>query len=242
MMSRMSNPGGRWPPAVAIAAISAVVVLAGCSETLNGTANHSVNPATVSNIPTIALPSATESTTVPASSSSVAASATTHPVPSKPVRTATVTSGAHNYVIEVWAEVRNATCADHAYGQVATFLTQHPCRGMTRQLATTYVNGKAVGFAVTAIDIPGSDAQHLYDNADAFSKLENAEGTGSVNDLMREGYRLPSGPTAVPSPDAFRTLGEDAVVTFYDIWYLNGPTPTNDPALLQMAQEIFLQY
>jgi hypothetical protein len=165
-----------------------------------------------------------------------------HPVPATPVRTATVSVQGRNYVIDVWAEVKNATCADHAYGQVATFLTAHPCGGMTRQLATTFVNGKGVGFAVSAVDIPGSDAQHLYDNAAAFDKLVEADGTGNVDDLMREGWRLPSGPASVPSPDAFKTLSEDTVVNIYDMWYLSGPTPNNDPALLQMAQDIYLQY
>ena len=72
--------------------------------------------------------------------------------------------------------------------------------------------------------------------------LVDKDGTGSVDDLLREGYRLPTGPTSVPSPDAFRTMGQDSGVAIYDMWYLDGPTPNNDAALEQMAQDIYLAY
>ncbi|HLY33298.1 MAG TPA: hypothetical protein VKQ07_02080 [Jatrophihabitantaceae bacterium] len=237
----MSDRGGaRWL-AVAVAAAS-IALLGACGQTTAGHANPSLNPTTLPVLSSLPTPTVVQTTLPASSSASSSASASTHPVPAKPLRTATVSSNGHNYVLEIWAEVKDVTCADHAYGQVATFLTTHPCRGMTRQLATTSVNGKAVGFAVSAVDVPGSDAQHLYDNAAAFSKLVEADGTGNVNDLMREGWRLPSGPASVPSPDAFKTLSQDTGVNIYDIWYLAGPTPTNDPALVQMAQDIYLQY
>ncbi|MDT4939900.1 MAG: hypothetical protein QOG80_3571 [Pseudonocardiales bacterium] len=165
-----------------------------------------------------------------------------HPVPSAPLRTASVDSGGRHYDIKIWAEVHEATCADHAYGLVATYLAAHPCRGLVRQLATTTVNGKAVGFNVASLSIPGSDAQHPYDNAAQFRQLVEADGTGNVDDLLRDGWRLPSGPTSVPQPNAFETIGQDSGINIYDMWYLAGPTPHNDPPLLQMAQDIFLQY
>ena len=98
------------------------------------------------------------------------------------------------------------------------------------------------GFNVASLSIQGSSENAPYDNAAAFRKLVDAEGTGSVNDLLREGYRLPSGPTSVPSPDAFRSMVQDSGINVYDIWYLDGPTPNNDPALEQMAQDIYLAY
>ena len=167
---------------------------------------------------------------------------TTHLPPAQPVRVAHVDAGGRHYDITIWFNVDNVDCADHAYGQVAAFLAAHPCHGLTRQLATTTVNGRAVGFNASALGIAGSDAQHPYDNASAFRALVDSDGTGNVNDLLREGYRLPSGPSAVPSPDAFRVLAQDAGVTVYDMWYLAGPTPDNDPALEQLAQDIYLQY
>ena len=58
---------------------------------------------------------------------------------------------------------------------------------------------------------------------------------------MREGYRLPAGPSSVPQPDAFDALGQDAGVVVTDAWYLDGPTPENDPRLVKMARDLFLQ-
>jgi hypothetical protein len=72
--------------------------------------------------------------------------------------------------------------------------------------------------------------------------LEEADGTGSINDLLREGYRLPSGPGAVPAAEAFNVLGQDNGVTVWDAWYLDGATRTNDSALVQMTKDIFLQF
>ena len=64
---------------------------------------------------------------------------------------------------------------------------------------------------------------------------------GSLDDLLREGYRLPSGPSSVPSPDAFNVLGQDNGVTVWDVWYLDGPTPYNDRALIKASEDLFLQ-
>jgi hypothetical protein len=137
--------------------------------------------------------------------------------------------------------VQNATCFDHAYGHVQTFLTEHPCRGLTRLLATTTVNGRPVGFAQSSTSIPGTGTD-IYGNAAHLRQLELADGTGSINDLLREGYRLPEGPTSVPSPDAFNCLGQDTGITVWDVWYLDGPTPANDPALVKMTEDLFLQF
>jgi hypothetical protein len=82
----------------------------------------------------------------------------------------------------------------------------------------------------------------VYKTAGDFRTLVAADGTGNINDLLREGRRLPSGPSAVPTPDAFSVLGQDAGVAIVDAWYLDGPTPNNDPALVKMGHDIFLQY
>ncbi|MDP9117862.1 MAG: hypothetical protein M3O28_11515 [Actinomycetota bacterium] len=143
----------------------------------------------------------------------------------------------------MWAEKASGTdCARHAFGApVIAYLIAHPCAGMGRLLATTTVEGRGVGFSQISISfLGGAPADYRY--ADSFGVLVRQDGTGNVNDLLREGYRLPSGPTSVPSPDAFTTMGQDAVATVYDLWYLDGPTPNNDPRLVQLAQDIFLQY
>lgn len=229
-------------------AVLASIVLAGC-----GPAKHN-KPVDVSSLPvadTPTFPSATATVTLsappPATASSghgtgtASGAVTVHPAPAAPLRTASVSAGSRHYVLSIWAERHDTDCAAHAYGQVQLYLQLTPCSGMTRRLATTTVAGRPVGFAVTSILIPGPAAQP-YRNAAAFRQLVEKDGTGSVYDLMREGWRLPSGPTSVPAPDAFRALSQDTGVDVYDLWYLDGPTPDNDPALLQLAQDVYLQY
>jgi hypothetical protein len=151
-------------------------------------------------------------------------------------------SNGTSYVIKIWADKKVTNCAAHAYGAaVVKFLRRHPCFDMRQVLATTTVDGRAVGFASRAIGFRGG-MKKSYRAAGKFRNLVTRSGTGNLNDLMREGYRLPSGPSAVPFPNAFSALGQDNSVTVVEAWYLKGPTPDNDPPLVRMAEDIFLQY
>jgi len=153
-----------------------------------------------------------------------------------------VHAGATTYLIEVWAETTDSECASHAYGApVIAYLEAHACTGLTRVLASTTVNGKRVGFAQSSLGFTGTSPD-VYKTAGDFVALVTKDGTGNINDLLRDGRRLPSGPTEVPTPDAFSALGQDAGVIIVDAWYLDVPTPNNDPPLVKMAHDIFLQY
>jgi hypothetical protein len=182
--------------------------------------------------------------TTPAASTSSQAPAVIQ-APSTPLREGTVTSvdGSRTYDIKIWFDVQNSNnCADHAYGSpVIQYLTAHPCNALDRILATTVVNGKAVGFAQSSVSFVGN-APDVYQTAGNFASLERKDGTGNVDDLLRDGYRLPDGPSKLPSPDAFDVQSQDSGVTIVDAFYLTGKTPNNDPALLQMAQDIYLQF
>ena len=227
-----------------IAGMIAAAAVAGCASTTNGTGQAATRPAPPSSaepdFPSGQPTTPPVSTTVPAPSTDTQA---IHPAPSEPVRTAVVhASDGTTYVVKIWWDVKNDTCFDHAYGQpIITFLTQHPCTGLERYLATTTVNGRPVAFAESATGFPGT-ARDPYRWASRFGTLEKADGTGSLNDLLREGYRLPSGPTAIPSGEAFNVIGQDQGVTVWDVWYLDGTTPTNDPALIKMTNDVFLQF
>jgi hypothetical protein len=37
-------------------------------------------------------------------------------------------------------------------------------------------------------------------------------------------------------------LGQDEGVTIWDVWYLDGPTPDNDKALIKMTEDLFLRF
>lgn len=229
-------------PSLAAAAVLAVGVLAACASTTSGTPRgkpvstpSSPSPRHTPRSTPVAPP------TTAASSTSTAPSSSTHPVPAQPLRTKFVTaSDGSTYSISVWAEKESEDCAAHAYGQVAQFLATHPCSGIQQVLATTVINGRAVGFEQNSVGFTGGvDAS--YRAAGQFSTLISQNGTGNMNDLLREGYRLPAGPDHVPSPDAFKALGQDAGVVVVDAWFLSGSTPENAPRLIKMAEDIFLQ-
>jgi hypothetical protein len=229
----------------AAAVLLAAGLLTGCSSTTSGSGAAEVpTRADSTSTPDFPIAPATsgpsaEPTTPVASTST---SSTIHPAPATPQRTIVVEAGTATYVVKIWWDIKDATCFDHAYGQqMIAFLIRHPCSGLHRYLATTTVNGRTVGFALSSTGFPGKP-NDLYGEAGKFAKLERADGTGSLNDLLREGYRLPAGPTSVPSSEAFNVLGQDQGVTVWDAWYIVGTTPANDPTLIQMTQDLFLRF
>ena len=232
----------------------ALVTLTACTTSTQGVGHGGTVPAggrsadfpapsalAGSPVATVTPPAATASATASAPAPRSTAPGT-HPVPSAPLRSATVTApDGSTFLVQVWASVRTPTCADHAYGQpMIDFLRAHKCFGLTRRLATTTLHGRAVGLAISDLGFTGRDPG-VYKTAGDFVKLVTRNGTGNLVDLLREGYRLPAGPAAVPSPDAFSALGQDAGVEVVDAWYLDGPTRENDPELVTLAQSIFLQ-
>jgi hypothetical protein len=154
----------------------------------------------------------------------------------------TSTDGKRTYDVKIWQQQESTDCADLAYGtQVIQYLTAHPCSGLTRILATTVVNGRAVGIAQSTLGFIGT-APQVYSTAGNFATLVNANGTGNVDDLLRQGYRMPGGPSRVPDPDAFDVESQDSAVTIVDAFYLDGSTPENAKALVTMAKDIYLQF
>lgn len=216
------------------AAWLAAFLLAACASTTNGSGQGAGRNAAGAPSSAAASPSGV------AASPGASSTAQTHPVPAHPVRTVTVHApGGASYVVQIWAERSVKNCAAHAYGAVVTFLRRHPCSELRQVLATTTVDGRAVGFAQRSVGFRGGQAG--YRTAGRFRELVTRDGTGNLDDLMREGYRLPSGPTSVPFPNAFSALAQDTDVTVVEAWYLHGATPDNDPPLVRMAQDIFLQ-
>ena len=228
-----------------IAALAALAA-AGCSSTTSGSGRVG-SPQAGSSSPDF--PSGSVGGSEPASGGASSAAGSTaptrvrHGVPSAPIRTVTVhAADRRTYVVEIWADVTDDTCFDHAHGDpVVTFLTKHPCTGLRRYLGTTTVGGRRVGFALSSTGFDGPPS-NPYEWAGQFTKLEEQDGTGSIDDLLSDGYRLPEGPTSIPADEAFNVVGQDEGVTVWDAWYLDGPTPDNAKALIKMTQDLFLQF
>jgi hypothetical protein len=227
-----------------LAVIAAVAGTAACTSATQGAGSRvpkgsSGGSAATSSASTPATKAPTTTGAVPTTS----AAPSTHPVPATPLKTATVDASGRHYVLKVWADVQDDTCTGHAYGApMIAFLAEHPCNGLDRRLVTTTVNGQDVGFDIASTSFAPGPQNSPYVNTAAFRTLVRKDGTGNFNDLLREGWRVPGGPTSVPSPDAFVDVGQDNGVSVYDIWYLSGPTPANDPELLRMAQDVYLQF
>ncbi|MGX7828671.1 hypothetical protein ACTG9Q_26605 [Actinokineospora sp. 24-640] len=75
----------------------------------------------------------------------------------------------------------DSDCATHAYGETRKFLTETPCAQLTRALFTTATwDGRTVFTSVAVVRMrTAEDAARLGD-------LVSADGTGSVNDLLRD--------------------------------------------------------
>jgi len=83
---------------------------------------------------------------------------------------------------QVPAPLKVTACADHAYGATKDFLAKTPCAELVRQLFTTTLeDGRTAYTSVSLVKM--ANAQ----DAAKFKELTSADGTGNVNDLVREG-------------------------------------------------------
>jgi hypothetical protein len=148
------------------------------------------------------------------------------------------------YTVQVWAMDHITDCAAHAYGaKMIAFLRAHPCHSATRRILTLDLDGRTDAMSTIAVTLPphGTDASgDVYAYAGKFLQLENANGTGSMNDLLREGVHVPGIQAAVPHAEAFYAQGEDLGVTVFDAWYAQGTTPNQAVELIALERDLFL--
>ena len=150
------------------------------------------------------------------------------------------TNTGNTYAATVWDSDNAADCAAHAYGaKMIAFLNAHPCRGLHRVLATLVLQGRTVAVSIISTGFAGT-AQDPYGVTAQFKKLEEANGTGSINDLLREGGALPGVSGGIPSNEAFTVLVQDNGAQVFDAWYVDGPTKDQDPALVSLEEDLFL--
>ncbi|MEU0467339.1 hypothetical protein ABZ215_25335 [Amycolatopsis sp. NPDC006131] len=105
-------------------------------------------------------------------------------------------------------------CAANSYGQVKQFFTQHPCQRLSRALYTTSSGATRalVSVAVVTMSAP-EDAQQL-------KKLADTDGTGNVNDLVRDGTaKIPGAPKLADGDYLSRVTGASVTIVlsaFFD--------------------------
>lgn len=76
---------------------------------------------------------------------------------------------------------KDSTCPEHAYGQIKAFFQSTPCQQLTRALYTTTAeDGRKVYTNVSVVRM------RTADDAAKLRELTDKDGTGNVNDLVRE--------------------------------------------------------
>jgi hypothetical protein len=77
--------------------------------------------------------------------------------------------------------VPDSNCEEHSYEKVKTFFRDKKCSGLLRGLYTTTVNGRKIYTSVSVVEMPTAQ------DATALKDLTEANNTGNVSDLVREG-------------------------------------------------------
>ncbi|OKI14747.1 hypothetical protein A6A25_14920 [Saccharothrix sp. CB00851] len=124
--------------------------------------------------------------------------------------------------------LKDSDCASHAYGQTKTFLTNTPCQQLTRGLYTTTTpDGLRVYTSVSIVRMKtAEDAAKLKD-------LTTRDGTGNVNDLVKDGaVRVPSLTTLANGGFAARQQDRDVIIIESDS-VKHGPDETAHNQLMK---------
>jgi len=160
------------------------------------------------------------------------------------LRTVTVTDGTANgtHSLDVWAAPPDGqSCAQHAWGTpVLNFLKTHDCALSGRRLVTTTLDGHRVAISLQTADVPSpGNAADPYQAAGQFTTLLKGSNTGSINDMLQDGYRFAGGPSKIPANELFWIASQDNGVFIFDAWYLDGTAPNT--ALQDLCEALVLQ-
>ncbi len=221
------------------ASVSCSSAVTGQGSTGSGSAGSGSSADFPSQSPT---PMLSQSSALP--SDSIAASPS--PSPSTPSPNATYhvvtvqgTSSGRSISVRVYASDTIADCAAHAYGSIVEFLRKHPCHGAHRVLATTVVGGRTAVLSAVSTSFSGTDTDP-YGVTGKFINLERSDGTGSINDLLRDGHPIAGIANRIPQHEVFQVVGQDNGATIFDAWYAHGSTNDNDKTLNNLEVELFL--
>jgi hypothetical protein len=215
---------------------AALVALVACSPNATG-GSGSAAPTSPASVPT---GSATAPATI-ASSTGPPASPSASPSPQLITKiTGTGTVGG-SYQMSLWAHDVISDCGAHSYGQpIIDYFTAHPCRSATRRLWTVPINGRTLAVSVVSVSAQVTKVNENPDfqYAQQLADLENADGTGSVKDLLREGSRIPGAGASIPPNEVFSVLSQDGLVVIMDVWYVTGATNPKDANLLNIEADL----
>jgi hypothetical protein len=123
-----------------------------------------------------------------------------------------------------------ANCAAHSYGQVQVFFARTPCTTVHRSLFSTSRAGRPVVVAASTVRFADSG------QAAEYLRLVTSDGTGNVDDLLREGSRYPGSPSKLP-PAAFASRQDGNRVLVAEAAFAEGPSDYSDATLRALARQ-----
>ena len=148
----------------------------------------------------------------------------------KPPAAAVGTSAPAGYLVKVTDVITD--CASHSRGQAQVSFKAENCLKATRSLATGEVGGRPVLFVVSRIEMATGEA------AASVKQVLDGNGTGNLNDLLRDGKTYPGAPLAMPI-SGYASLQSDKVVTVAEAGFVDdGRSSNTDPALRFAAAEV----
>jgi hypothetical protein len=99
------------------------------------------------------------------------------------------------------------SCAAHAYGSVEEFFGRSDCTALTRSLWSADVDGQLAVVSVARVTMPDAGL------AEALKALADTDGSGNVDDLLRDGVRYANGPVKLSDSEYDSgTQGDVAVI------------------------------
>lgn len=123
-------------------------------------------------------------------------------------------------------------CAAHSRGKVLASFKAENCVKATRLLATGVVGGRPVLYVVSRVEMATSDA------AASVKQVLDGNGTGNLNDLLREGKTYPGAPSEMPV-SGYASVQNGTMVTVAEAGFVDdGRSSSDDPALRSSAAQV----
>ncbi|MEO8555884.1 MAG: hypothetical protein ABI474_04370 [Actinomycetota bacterium] len=123
-------------------------------------------------------------------------------------------------------------CAEHSRGKAKASFKAENCLRATRLLATGVVGGRPVLYVVSRIEMATSNA------AASVKQVLDGNGTGNLNDLLREGKTYPGAPSEMPI-SGYASVQDGAMVTVAEAGFVDdGRSSGDDPALRSSAAQV----
>jgi hypothetical protein len=122
-------------------------------------------------------------------------------------------SGAYDFTAKLDSPQVDDDCSAHAYNKTQEFFADHPCVRLTRSAFTATVGGRTVYSSVSVVEF--GDPQ----DAAELQTLTQANGTGNVNDLVREGVVKVNGLNALNGSGGYASQVQGDRITIVESDY-----------------------